>query len=146
MMLVIAQNIAEANELEAILTRPELRRRRVRREGADGPLRRARRGACGARQARRPDSPYRIVVSVGMLKEGWDNKAVYVIASMRASVSTILTEQTLGRGLRLPFGAVHRTSRFSTRSKCSPMSATRSCSRRPGSSTRRSSTAARVRC
>src|SRR5215210_6558203 len=40
-----------------------------------------------------------------MLKEGWDNKSVYVIASMRASVSTILTEQTLGRGLRLPFGA-----------------------------------------
>lgn len=46
----------------------------------------------------------RIVISVGMLKEGWDAKNVYVIASMRASVSEILTEQTLGRGLRLPFG------------------------------------------
>ena len=31
-----------------------------------------------------PDSPYRIVISVGMLKEGWDVKNVYVIASMRA--------------------------------------------------------------
>src|SRR6185436_15236403 len=51
-----------------------------------------------------PDSPVRIVISVGMLKEGWDVKNVYVIASMRASVSDILTEQTLGRGLRLPFG------------------------------------------
>jgi len=40
-----------------------------------------------------------------MLKEGWDVKNVYVIASMRASVSEILTEQTLGRGMRLPFGA-----------------------------------------
>lgn len=50
------------------------------------------------------DSPVRIIVSVGMLKEGWDVKNVYVIASMRASVSTVLTEQTLGRGLRLPFG------------------------------------------
>ena len=30
---------------------------------------------------------------------------VYVIASMRSSVSEILTEQTLGRGMRLPFGA-----------------------------------------
>src|SRR5881398_271866 len=39
-----------------------------------------------------------------MLKEGWDVKSVYVIASLRASVSEILTEQTLGRGLRLPFG------------------------------------------
>ncbi len=51
------------------------------------------------------DSPVRVIVSVGMLKEGWDVKNVYVIASMRSSVSEILTEQTLGRGLRLPFGA-----------------------------------------
>ena len=50
------------------------------------------------------DSPVRVIVSVGMLKEGWDVKNVYVIASMRSSVSEILTEQTLGRGLRLPFG------------------------------------------
>ena len=46
----------------------------------------------------------RIIISVGMLKEGWDVKNVYVIASMRASVSEVLTEQTLGRGMRLPFG------------------------------------------
>lgn len=50
-------------------------------------------------------SPVRIVISVGMLKEGWDVCNVYVIASMRASVSAVLTEQTLGRGMRLPFGA-----------------------------------------
>jgi type III restriction enzyme len=40
-----------------------------------------------------------------MLKEGWDVRNVYVVASMRSSVSEILTEQTLGRGMRLPFGA-----------------------------------------
>jgi type III restriction enzyme len=51
-----------------------------------------------------PDSPVRIIISVGMLKEGWDVKNVYVIASMRASVSEVMTEQTLGRGMRLPFG------------------------------------------
>lgn len=50
-----------------------------------------------------PDSPVRIIISIGMLKEGWDVKNVYVIASMRASVSEVLTEQTLGRGMRLPF-------------------------------------------
>jgi type III restriction enzyme len=50
------------------------------------------------------DSPVRIIISVGMLKEGWDVKNVYVIASMRASVSEVMTEQTLGRGMRLPFG------------------------------------------
>lgn len=49
-------------------------------------------------------SPVRIIISVGMLKEGWDVRNVYVIASMRASVSEVLTEQTLGRGMRLPFG------------------------------------------
>lgn len=51
-----------------------------------------------------PDSPVRAIVAVDKLKEGWDVKNVYVIASLRASVSKILTEQTLGRGLRLPFG------------------------------------------
>jgi type III restriction enzyme len=52
-----------------------------------------------------PLSQVRVIISVGMLKEGWDVKNVYVIASMRASVSEILTEQTLGRGMRLPFGS-----------------------------------------
>lgn len=51
-----------------------------------------------------PGNACRIIVQVGMLKEGWDVKNVYVIVSLRASVSEILTEQTLGRGLRLPFG------------------------------------------
>lgn len=51
-----------------------------------------------------PDSPVRIIVQVGMLKEGWDVKNVFVIASLRSSISEVLTEQTLGRGLRLPFG------------------------------------------
>jgi type III restriction enzyme len=51
-----------------------------------------------------PESPIRAVVSVGMLKEGWDVKNVYVIASVRSLESSLLTEQVLGRGLRLPFG------------------------------------------
>jgi hypothetical protein len=38
----------------------------------------------------RPENTYRIVVAVGMLNEGWDVKNVYVIASLRASVSDIL--------------------------------------------------------
>ncbi len=51
-----------------------------------------------------PDSPVRAVVSVSMLKEGWDVKNIYVIASVRSMESSLLTEQILGRGLRLPFG------------------------------------------
>jgi type III restriction enzyme len=49
-------------------------------------------------------SPVRIIVSVAMLKEGWDVKGAYVLLSTQPSLSTILTEQVLGRGLRLPFG------------------------------------------
>ena len=50
------------------------------------------------------ESPVRAVVSVSMLKEGWDVKNIYVIASVRSMESSLLTEQILGRGLRLPFG------------------------------------------
>jgi type III restriction enzyme len=41
---------------------------------------------------------------VNKLKEGWDVKTIYTIVPLRASVSEILTVQTIGRGLRLPFG------------------------------------------
>ncbi len=51
-----------------------------------------------------PTSKVRAVVSVSMLKEGWDVKNIYVIAAVRALESDLLTEQVLGRGLRLPFG------------------------------------------
>ena len=50
------------------------------------------------------DSPIRVVVSVDQLKEGWDARNVYVICAERALESQTLTEQILGRGLRLPFG------------------------------------------
>lgn len=45
-----------------------------------------------------------IVVHVNKLKEGWDVTNLYTIVPLRASASEILTEQTLGRGLRLPYG------------------------------------------
>ena len=45
-----------------------------------------------------------IVVHVNKLKEGWDVANLFTIVPLRASASDILTEQTLGRGLRLPYG------------------------------------------
>jgi type III restriction enzyme len=45
-----------------------------------------------------------IVIHVNKLKEGWDVTNLYTIVPLRASASDILTEQTLGRGLRLPYG------------------------------------------
>lgn len=51
------------------------------------------------------DSPYKAIVSVLMLKEGWDVKNVTTIVGLRAysAKSNILPEQTLGRGLRLMY-------------------------------------------
>ncbi|MDN4648379.1 DEAD/DEAH box helicase [Curtobacterium sp. PsM8] len=52
----------------------------------------------------RPDSSIRAIVSVNMLREGWDVRNIAVIVTLRRLASQTLTEQILGRGLRLPFG------------------------------------------
>lgn len=49
------------------------------------------------------DSPYTAIVSVMMLKEGWDVRNVKVIVPLRPCDSRQLTEQLLGRGLRRMF-------------------------------------------
>ena len=48
------------------------------------------------------ESPFKAIVSVMMLKEGWDVRNVTTIVGLRAysGKSNILPEQTLGRGLR----------------------------------------------
>lgn len=51
-----------------------------------------------------PDNKIEIVVHVNMLKEGWDVNNLYTIIPLRAADATILIEQTIGRGLRLPYG------------------------------------------
>ncbi len=51
------------------------------------------------------ESPFKAIISVLMLKEGWDVKNVTTVVGLRAYSSTanILPEQTLGRGLRRMF-------------------------------------------
>ncbi|MEI6847481.1 MAG: DEAD/DEAH box helicase family protein [Chlorobiaceae bacterium] len=51
------------------------------------------------------ESPCKVIVSVLMLKEGWDVRNVTTIVGLRAyaAKSNILPEQTLGRGLRRMF-------------------------------------------
>ena len=54
------------------------------------------------------ESPYKVIISVLMLKEGWDVRNVTTIVGLRAyaAKSNILPEQTLGRGLcRMYVGA-----------------------------------------
>ncbi len=51
-----------------------------------------------------PANPVEIVIHVNMLKEGWDVTNLYTIIPLRAANSRTLVEQSIGRGLRLPFG------------------------------------------
>ncbi|HET7571604.1 MAG TPA: DEAD/DEAH box helicase family protein [Gaiellaceae bacterium] len=104
-MLVIATKIDEAEEVEAILRAPDFLDGRyadavltVHSNKPDDAL-------AELDTVEAPDSRVRVIVSVGMLKEGWDVKNVYAICSLRPMLSELLQEQTLGRGLRLPFGA-----------------------------------------
>ncbi len=53
------------------------------------------------------ENPVEIVVHVDQLKEGWDVTNLYTIVPLRTADSRTLVEQSIGRGLRLPYG--HRT-------------------------------------
>lgn len=108
-MLVVARNIEEAHEFRDVLdsadfdggtwvNRTLLVHSRLTGDAKEQAL-------ADLDAVEDPDSQVGVIINVGMLKEGWDVKNVYVVASMRASVSEVLTEQTLGRGLRLPFGS-----------------------------------------
>lgn len=57
------------------------------------------------------ESPYKVIVSVLMLKEGWDVRNVTTIVGLRAyaAKSNILPEQTLGRGLRRMYFGIDTT-------------------------------------
>lgn len=58
-----------------------------------------------AREIDDPTSPYKAVVSVLMLREGWDVQNVVAMVGLRpfTAEAKILPEQTLGRGLRRMF-------------------------------------------
>lgn len=49
-------------------------------------------------------NPIEIVLHVYKLKEGWDVNNLFTIIPLNAAKSDILARQTIGRGLRLPFG------------------------------------------
>lgn len=101
-LFVVAQTIADANSIASELRRADLLPGEdavlvVTGESPDSDLEKL-------EQVESPASPVRAIVSVDKLKEGWDVKNVAVILADRALASDTLTEQILGRGLRLPFG------------------------------------------
>ena len=52
------------------------------------------------------ENPIEIVLHVYKLKEGWDVNNLFTIIPLNAAKSDILAMQTIGRGLRLPFGFI----------------------------------------
>jgi type III restriction enzyme len=103
-MFIVAGSIDSANDIADVLKRPGLfsddYEEAVLTVHSDAPDDALARLAA----VEDPESKVRCIVSVAMLKEGWDVSSIFVLSSFRRSISEVLTEQTLGRGLRLPWG------------------------------------------
>ncbi len=101
-MFLVCSTIEEAHEVADLLAAPDLLGDAaavltVTSDSPDASL-------DALAKVEEPDSPVRAIVSVQMLKEGWDVRNIYVVCALRALESQSLSEQVLGRGLRLPFG------------------------------------------
>jgi type III restriction enzyme len=107
-MLVVAQNTQHAEEIRQRIASPDFfdgryADRVIRVDSkTDGELAD---DATTRLLSLESDAKTDIVIHVNKLGEGWDVTNLYTIVPLRASASDILTEQTLGRGLRLPYGA-----------------------------------------
>jgi type III restriction enzyme len=107
-MLVIAENTDHASELVKLVEGEQFFDGRYK-----GRVIQVHSGQRGAEKdenvekllsVERTDSATEIVVHVNMLKEGWDVTNLYTIVPLRTADSRTLVEQSIGRGLRLPYG------------------------------------------
>jgi type III restriction enzyme len=107
-MLVVAKDTTHAGELKALIDSDNFRggefkgkvieiHTKLKGEEADENIEKL-------ISLEHSDNTVEIVIHVNMLKEGWDVTNVYTIAPLREAAAAILTEQTIGRGLRLPYG------------------------------------------
>lgn len=107
-LLVIASNVSHANEIVNLLEDASFfdGHYKGRVVKVDSGQRGAERDENVERllAVESSDEPTEIVVHVNMLKEGWDVTNLYTIVPLRAADSRTLVEQSIGRGLRLPYG------------------------------------------
>lgn len=106
-LFLMAEDNAAADDVSAYLdTFPDFRKNvltihsgKKKDQIAEKDLEKARKAA---REIDRDENPYTAIVSVLMLREGWDVRNVVVVVPLRSysSKAKILPEQTLGRGLR----------------------------------------------
>ena len=107
-MLVVAADKAHADELQAFLESGDFRKGAYK-----GKVVKVYSGMSAAEDEKmvgqlleieKPGNEIEIVIHVNMLSEGWDVTNLYTIVPLRAANSVNLVEQSIGRGLRLPYG------------------------------------------
>jgi type III restriction enzyme len=107
-LLVIARDTTHAGQLLALIQSDAFFEGRYRDKAiqVDSSKSGAEEEAMIARllKVEHTDEPTEIVIHVNMLKEGWDVTNLYTIVPLRAANARILIEQSIGRGLRLPYG------------------------------------------
>lgn len=107
-ILVIARDTTHAAELKAIMEAPDFFRGNY--AGKIIQVDSSKTGTAEEEMISRLlaveslDEPTEIVIHVNMLKEGWDVTNLYTIIPLRAANARTLIEQSIGRGLRLPYG------------------------------------------
>jgi superfamily II DNA or RNA helicase len=94
LLFVVTMSIAEGERAQKVLQETFKVRSLLVTEESDEEDRE------DARDIGKPDSPYDAVVSVMMLREGWDVKEVSVILLLRKFSSPVYGQQVIGRGLR----------------------------------------------
>lgn len=107
-MLIIARDITHASQLLELIKSDQFSEGRYKDKviQVDSSKTGAQEDEMVERLLKVEDSnePTEIVIHVNMLKEGWDVTNLYTIVPLRAANSKILIEQSIGRGLRLPYG------------------------------------------
>ena len=107
-MLVVAADKAHADELEAFMASDDFRKGAYK-----GKIVKVYSGMSAADDEKmvgqlleieKPGNEIEIVIHVNKLSEGWDVTNLYTIVPLRAANSVNLVEQSIGRGLRLPYG------------------------------------------
>lgn len=107
-MLVIARDTTHAAQLKALIESDRFYEGRYQSKVIQVDS--SRTGAEEEEMIRRllavesAEEPTEIVIHVNMLKEGWDVTNLYTIVPLRAANARTLIEQSIGRGLRLPYG------------------------------------------
>ena len=107
-LLVVAQDTNHANDIQRLIESEDFFDRRYRGKVITVHSKNSGREGDEVIQqlltVENRTNPIEIVVHVNMLKEGWDVTNLYTIVPLRAANSKTLVEQSIGRGLRLPYG------------------------------------------